>query len=50
MRYNMNTGVTFDIQEMGMKAHRKGFYSTESEYSENAILYMGNDDEFAVIN
>lgn len=50
MRYNMNTGVTFDIQEMGMKAHRKGFYSTESEYSENAILYMGNDGEFAIIN
>lgn len=49
MRYNMNTGVTFNIQEMGTRAHRKGFYSTESEYSENPILYAANGDEIAVI-
>lgn len=50
MRYNMNTGVTFDIEKMAMKAHVKGFYSTESEYSEKKIIYVGNEDELAIIN
>lgn len=50
MRYNMNTGVEFNLQKMGLKAHRNGFYSTESEYSENPILYIGNDGEFVIMN
>lgn len=49
MRYNLNTGIAFDLQKMGTKAHRKGYYSTESEYSENPILYVANDDEIAII-
>lgn len=50
MRYNMTTGVKFDLQKMGLKAHDKGFYATESEESENPILYVANDDEIALIN
>lgn len=49
MRYNMNTGVEFNLQKIGLKAHRKGFYSTESEYSENPILYAANGNEIVVI-
>lgn len=49
MRYNMDTGVEFNLQKMGLKAHRSGFYSTESEYSENPILYAANGDEIAII-
>lgn len=49
MRYNLNTGVEFNLQKMGLKAHRKGFYSTESEYSENPILYVANGSEIAII-
>lgn len=50
MRYNMTIGVKFDLQKMGLKAHDKGFYATESEESENPILYVANDDEIALIN
>ena len=50
MRYNMTTGMKFDLQKMGLKAHDKGFYATESEDSENPILYVANDDEIALIN
>lgn len=50
MRYNMTTGMKFDLQKMGLKAHDKGFYATESEESENPILYVANDDEIALIN
>lgn len=50
MRYNMTTGMKFDLQKMGLKAHDKGFYTTESEESENPILYVANDDEIALIN
>lgn len=50
MRYNMTIGVKFDLQKMGLKAHDKGFYATESEDSENPILYVANDDEIALIN
>lgn len=50
MRYNMTTGMKFDLQKMGLKAHGKGFYATESEESENPILYVANDDEIALIN
>ena len=50
MRYNMTTGMKFDLQKMGLKAHDKGCYATESEESENPILYVANDDEIALIN
>jgi len=50
MRYNMTIGVKFDLQKMGLKAYDKGFYATESEESENPILYVANDDEIALIN
>ena len=50
MRYNMTIGVKFDLQKMGLKVHDKGFYATESEESENPILYVANDDEIALIN
>jgi hypothetical protein len=50
MRYNMTTGMKFDLQKMGLKAHDKGFYATESEEAENPILYVANDDEIALIN
>ena len=50
MRYNMTTGMKFDLQKMGLKAHDKGFYATESEESENPILNVANDDEIALIN
>ena len=50
MRYNMTIGVKFDLQKKGLKAHDKGFYATESEESENPILYVANDDEIALIN
>lgn len=46
----MTTGMKFDLQKMGLKAHDKGFYATESEESENPILYVANDDEIALIN
>ena len=46
----MTIGVKFDLQKMGLKAHDKGFYATESEESENPILYVANDDEIALIN
>lgn len=50
MKYNLNVGITFNIEKMGLKAQNNGFYTTESDGSDTPILYVANEDEIAIIN
>ena len=49
MKYGLNTGVKFNLENMGMKAQRIGAYAVEMIGVENPMIFVGRNEEVALV-